>query len=557
MNALNVKSLVLRGFMSHTDTTIEFPKTGTVCVTGVNGAGKSSIVEAVSVALWGKTLRGTDPWSSDAGLVQLETRDGLVVTRTRKKGKVTLSWSLPGAKAVEYETNTKAQEALTREVGEWDVWRRAAVFSSTDAAHFTLAPDAERKRLLESVLGLDRFDRALDACRKDLKRATTASANAGSALAVLCAKLTGERARVADAQVVLDREAAPVAPAPPGDVLARLQKARALLAGAEADVAPLREQARRLEGAAVRGEAEVVQLRAQLAKLHARVCPTCEQAIPDARAEHLRAQAAEAETKAAAAGTAARDGIGAVQADLEELDEQVSALRKRVTDLDAQRAAHEQLSVAHVQAMRRREAAQATLAGAEAGAQELEDKVQAADGAVALAAAEQALLEACERVLDTRGVRAHVLARALDGLQAVASTWLSRLSGGSMGLTIAPYSEKSGGGVKDAISINITGAGNGNGYAAASGGERRRVDVALIWALGEVAAGARGVAPGTLFADEVFDALDEDGAGYTTDAMRELAADRCVLVVAHNRTVVQALSADEHWTVDSGQLIVS
>ena len=58
---MNVHEIRLTGFMSHDDTAVALPDRGLVVLTGDNGAGKSSLIEAVAVALWGKTLRGTDP----------------------------------------------------------------------------------------------------------------------------------------------------------------------------------------------------------------------------------------------------------------------------------------------------------------------------------------------------------------------------------------------------------------------------------------------------------------------------------------------------------------
>ena len=47
------------------------------------------------------------------------------------------------------------------------------MFSAQDAAHFTNATDGERKRLLEQLLGLDKFDVALTKCRLELKEVET------------------------------------------------------------------------------------------------------------------------------------------------------------------------------------------------------------------------------------------------------------------------------------------------------------------------------------------------------------------------------------------------
>src|SRR5262249_8944808 len=68
-----------------------------------------------------------------------------------------------------------------------------------------------------------------------------------------------------------------------------------------------------------------------------------------------------------------------------------------------------------------------------------------------------ALLGAVEQVLGLRGVRAHVLGRALTGIEAVGNAWLAKIAGTGLQLTLKPYSEKKTGGVTDAISLEIDG----------------------------------------------------------------------------------------------------
>jgi DNA repair exonuclease SbcCD ATPase subunit len=148
-------------------------------------------------------------------------------------------------------------------------------------------------------------------------------------------------------------------------------------------------------------------------------------------------------------------------------------------------------------------------------------------------------LDAVDTVLGLRGVRAHLLGRALGGIEAQAQAWLARLGG--LGLSLKPYAEKADGGIADSISLEV----GGRPYRAASGGERRRVDVALMLALAETASGAErgGMAPDVLLFDEVLDALDADGAAAVGAAIQSLALDRAVLVITHSAVVGEAFGA--------------
>ena len=51
---MRIDKIVLKGFRSHQDTTIDFGDARLVCLTGENGAGKSTILVSANYALWGR-----------------------------------------------------------------------------------------------------------------------------------------------------------------------------------------------------------------------------------------------------------------------------------------------------------------------------------------------------------------------------------------------------------------------------------------------------------------------------------------------------------------------
>lgn len=558
----HVRAIEVSGAFKHEGSRVELPAEGIVVVTGENGAGKSGFfVEAVPLALWGDTLRGVghrgcDPWTRDPGVVAVEFVDGLRVARTRSKSRSDLRWALDGdPAAARFETATKAQEALEAHVGGFDVWRRSSAFSSSDASAFMQAADGERKRLLEAVAGgpVD-FDAALSACRVDLNAAETKAAqtvNGEAQAGVEIARLGAELERLRASLARFEAEAPAALEVPAGKTARELG---ALVKATEADIASVlsrRSKADRAGGEAAAAARQVGDALRRFEGMAA--CPTCGQAVGEDLLESLRrsarklAEQAEAERKAAEAERAA---VADELADLEA--ERAALVRKR----DA-RAEVERLAESRAAERARWDEARRNLAGSlamvEAEAEKAGRSREDWQGKAREARIEVLTLRAVETVLGLRGARAGLLGRALGGIEAISNGWLARLGIAGLRLKLRGYTEKKTGGTSEAISAEVLGAGGGN-YWGASSGERRRLDVAILLALSEVAAAARGVKPGTMFFDEVFDAISAAGLGDVVRVLREFARGRCVVVVTHRAELARDLPAVARYHVEAGKV---
>lgn len=551
---MRVKSIRLRNVMRHASTDLALPDTGVVLITGSNGAGKSSILEAVSVGVWDASLRRKPVWSGDKGSIELSVRVGteeLQIQRTKSKSKTALLFasvqngSADLTHATRFENKTKAQEALEAVVGEHALWKRTHIFSSSDADTFTRATDSERKRMLEALLGLDRFDDAAAAVGKDRRAKEAEYREAERRLAQLTMNAEQAAERLSDLAAALETARAASQEC---DVEEELEELDAAIAAQEAAAAELAQQERQAQFAASKENTRLGIMAERLQEIRelGATCERCEQPVPH---EHTEAIVEKLEADIAAAKAELRKHraeAARVQAAMKAPTHAVLQLRDKRSTLKE----------------RERRAAQTA-----AEARQLEDRAKAAQGAAQKArtaleagrVAAEALraswanLEGAERVLSLGGVRAQLLGTALEGIESVANGWLDRMAP-DMRLKLSPYSEKASGGVKDSISLEVEGAGNGHGYLAASGGERRRIDIALMLALAEVAEAASGTDLGTIFCDEVFDALDSDGVDAVCAVLDEIAATRCVVVISHSDLVKRRLKATRY-EVDAGKLL--
>jgi DNA repair exonuclease SbcCD ATPase subunit len=533
---MQVREVSFYGFMSYADVQeLTLPPVGLVLVTGVNGAGKSALLEAVSYAGWGKTLRGTDPRQQGvAGAAVLTTSFGMEVTR---------SWKASGAKRVDvastglaefsFENATKAAEHAAEVLGPWETWRRSCVFSTVDDMSFASAADADRKRLLESILGLQRFDVALARCRDDARKADVVAQQAATAAVRATAALEGARSNLATLRALAASWVPPVGAAGLRDQVAVMAADLALKSAATAKEWLGLEEARRARATWTARDQQLTVIGRALATDP--VCPTCGQAFPDAthRQAKLDAHRSTQADHRLATPPEPDDGTW------------VLAHRSELAVREALSATRSAVAATERDEVRYREAAQA-VATAETQVADAAAASAAATSDVIAAKRRQLHLSACDVALGTRGARAHMLAGALAGLEASANLWLERVARVDAPLTLrlSPYTDKKSGGTSDAISLEVEGAGGGRGYRASSGGERRRIDVALMLALAEVAQAADNRVAPTMWFDEVFDALDAPGVAAVCAAVEQLAQDRCVVVITHNSDMISTLEAD-------------
>jgi exonuclease SbcC len=309
--------IVLHSFLSHGDTDWAPDGARLATLVGPNGSGKSSLLDAVAYALFDDARARTDD------LVQLGATDMSVVVEfafageryrvsrgrtTRAGGKSYLELAIAegdGWRPLTAESIRETQEAIAALLRmDAATFRTAAFLGQGRANAFAEATASERKRILGTVLGLDRYARAEALAReqaRDLEGRTAA-----------------ERAQV-------ERHDEQLARRP--ELEAALAEQRTLAEGATAGIAAATEeraaaQARLVEltaalAGAEQAAADVARLEAELGALRERYRRTQE------RLGASRAAIAAAETVVAEASTIeeAAGRLPALRAEAERLEE--------------------------------------------------------------------------------------------------------------------------------------------------------------------------------------------------------------------------------------------
>ena len=163
--------LTLSGFLSYRDPVeIDFTSFDLACISGANGAGKSSLLDAITWVLFGQARKRDDSLvnlqsgAAEVSLVFSYENNTYRVLRARPRGKTGVlefhiqqtngSWK-PLTERTQVDTQARIQETLRL---DYDTFINAAFFLQGKADQFTTETPTRRKQMLSSILGLELWE---------------------------------------------------------------------------------------------------------------------------------------------------------------------------------------------------------------------------------------------------------------------------------------------------------------------------------------------------------------------------------------------------------------
>lgn len=148
---------------------------------------------------------------------------------------------------------------------------------------------------------------------------------------------------------------------------------------------------------------------------------------------------------------------------------------------------------------------------------------------------ELALYEEAVKVFGPGGVRAQILDMITPFLNEQTREYLGSLSDGNIHATWSTLTKTAKGELREKFNIEVTHDLGGESFAALSGGEKRKVRLAVFMAMQDLVA-SRATKPLNLFiADEIDHALDDAGLERLMGLLERKARERgTVLVISHN-----------------------
>ncbi len=173
--------LTLKNFLSYNDATLDFNGLHTACICGANGAGKSSLLEAITWAVWGESRASNEDDVIQTGAKEVRVDFTFTsfshkyrVIRTRYRGQSSsLEFQVAtesGFKALTEKGVRATQQAILTHIKlDYETFINSAYLRQGRADEFMLKRPTERKEILAELLKLNQYD-DLEERAKDLSR---------------------------------------------------------------------------------------------------------------------------------------------------------------------------------------------------------------------------------------------------------------------------------------------------------------------------------------------------------------------------------------------------
>ena len=162
--------LTLKNFLSYRDATLDFGGLHTACICGSNGAGKSSLLEAITWAVWGESRAASEDDVIHAGSKEVRVdftfktnQDIYRVIRTRQRsGSSVLEFQVEtpnGFRALTGKGVRATQDLILEHIKlDYDTFINSAYLRQGRADEFMLKRPTERKEILAELLKLNQYD---------------------------------------------------------------------------------------------------------------------------------------------------------------------------------------------------------------------------------------------------------------------------------------------------------------------------------------------------------------------------------------------------------------
>ena len=177
------KHITLNNFLSYREASLDFSGLHVACIAGQNGAGKSSLLEAIGWALWGQSRVALDDDVIHQGTLEAKVtllfqqgdhRYRVIRSRHRQQG-AGLEFQVQtagGYRSLTERTMRATQQVICRHLKmDYDTFVNSAYLRQGGADELMLKRPSERKAVLARLLKLDRYDDLAEQAREQARQA--------------------------------------------------------------------------------------------------------------------------------------------------------------------------------------------------------------------------------------------------------------------------------------------------------------------------------------------------------------------------------------------------
>ncbi len=173
--------LTLKNFLSYRAATLDFRGLHTACICGANGAGKSSLLEAITWVIWGQSRAASEDDVIHAGAKDVrvdfifqnnEQTHRVIRTRTRgQSSSLEFQIETPqGFRSLTEKGVRATQQLILHHLKlDYDTFINSAYLRQGRADEFMLRRPSERKQILADLLKLDQYEELAEQA-KDLSK---------------------------------------------------------------------------------------------------------------------------------------------------------------------------------------------------------------------------------------------------------------------------------------------------------------------------------------------------------------------------------------------------
>lgn len=564
-----LRSVELNNFMSYQKAKFEF-ETGLALVAGPNGNGKSSLWDAPSWCIFNKTVRessGDEVVNRKAGKdCQVQTHieangKTYVVVRNRKhKEFLNRFWVEVDGKKIEKGTVDQTQDWLIEELGiDFDLFQCTILFGQDSEFNFINETNAKQKAILSKIMRVD-FSKYQGNAKSELKAIVERSQKIQRDLAVLESHkgkpedkyatdlheweadhaateidlvkdiaemkktITSHEARVEGRSIEELKKKLESFSTRLADVDERLKKRSGLLSTAKSRIAVAQSNIDRLTELSGEGK-----------------CPTCETEVDVASTS---AQIRELERE--------RETLQGKKTLLETNLEELDSLRSQITDrrehtrdvLQEVNDAKKDLEISQRDLRRRnqelkdhRDQENPWLEKIELEKKrqgEIETKAKELEKESTGIRDREPYLDFWVRAFGDDGIKSFIFDVICGTLTTKANSFLNILTGGEISVLFDTQKTTKGGAVREKFDCQVITNGASVPYHTYSGGEKRRVSLAVDMALSEIMADQYGSAFNLVVFDEQTNYMDKEGRTGFMNLLKDIAKKKAVYVVDHD-----------------------